>query len=107
MLSFLFDSWSLLFFPQLRSGTLSFEFSSSDQHEVLQTSSIVHDLSAHFFERFLDRTKPRRSEGEQSPVILTCAILPRSHLKACRLLITELDPIERQSVGRRHSANVY
>ena len=58
-------------------------------------------------ERFLDRTKPRRSEAEQSPANLICTILPGSHLKACRLLKMELDPIERRNVGRRHSADVY
>ena len=57
-------------------------------------------------ERFLDRTKPRRSEAEQSPANLICTILPGSHLKACRLLKMELDPIERRNVARRHSANV-
>ena len=51
-LSFLLDSWWLLLFPQLRSRLWSFEFSSSDQHEVLQTSSIVNNLSADYVERF-------------------------------------------------------
>ena len=106
-LSFLFDSWWQLLFPQLRSGLWSFEFSLSDQYEVSQTSWIIKNLSARFFERFLDRTKSTRSEAEQSPVILTCTILPRSHLKVCRLLIIEVDPIERRNLGRRHSANVY
>ena len=46
-------------------------------------------------------------ETEQRPVTLTCTILPGSHLKACRWLITELHPIERRNIGRRHSANVY
>ena len=45
------------------------EFSSSDQYEVLQTFPIVKNLSFHCFQRFLDRTKPRRSETEQGPVI--------------------------------------
>ena len=35
-LSFLFDSWWLILFPQLRFGLWSFEFSSSDQYDVLQ-----------------------------------------------------------------------
>ena len=81
-LSVLFASWWLLLFPQLRSGLWHFEFSSSDQQEVLQKSSIVNNLYVHYFERFLDRTKPRQSEAEQSPVILTCTIIPGSHLKA-------------------------
>ena len=70
--SFLVDSWWLILFPQLLSELWSFEFSSSDQYEVLQTSSIVNNLSAHCFEQFLGRTKPRQSDAEQSPVILTC-----------------------------------
>ena len=70
-------------------------------------SSIVNNLSAHYFERFLDRTLPRRAEAEQSPVILTCTILPGSHRKAYRLLIIELDPIERRNLGHRHSVNVF
>ena len=37
-LSFLFNSRGLILFPQLRSGLWSFEFSSSDQYEVLQMS---------------------------------------------------------------------
>ena len=66
MPSFLFDSWWLILFPQLRFGLWSFEFSSSDQYEVLQMSSIVNNLSVHWFERCLDRTTtPRRSEAEQ------------------------------------------
>ena len=36
---------------------------------------------------------PSQSEVEQNSVILTCAILPGSPMKACRLLIIELDPI--------------
>ena len=39
--SFLFESWSLLFSQQLRSGLWNFEFSSFDQNEVLQKSSIL------------------------------------------------------------------
>ena len=64
-LSFLFDSWWLILFPQRRFGLWSFEFASSDQYEVLQMSSIVNNLSVHWFERFLDRTTTsRRSEAE-------------------------------------------
>ena len=59
------------------------------------------------FELFLGRTKPRQSEAEQSPVILTCTIPPGPFLKAFRLLIMELDPIERRCLGRRRSANLY
>ena len=84
------------------------ELSSShhlNQYVVIQTSSIVNNLSNHCFDRFSNRTKPRRSEAEQSSVILTCTILPGSHTKACHLLIIELDPIERRNLGRRHSAN--
>ena len=92
LLSF-FDSWCLLLSPQLRSGLWSFEFSS------LKTFSIVNNLSVHCFEQFLGRTKPRQSEAEQSPVILTCTILRGSHLTAYRLLIIEFDPIERRSLG--------
>ena len=69
-------------------------------------SSIVNNLSVHCFELFFDRTKPKRSEAEQSLVTLTCTILPGSHLKACRLLITELDPIERRNLGRRRSVKL-
>ena len=58
-------------------------------------SSIVNNSTVHCFEQFLDRTKLKRSEAEQSVVILTCTILPGSHLKAHHLLIIELDPIER------------
>ena len=54
-----------------------------------------------------NRTKTRQSETEQSPVILTSTILPRSNLTAKRLLIIELDPIERRNLGHRHSPNVY
>ena len=85
-LSFLFDTWWLIIFPQLCSRLWSFEFSSSDQFEVLQMSSIVDYLFVHCFEQFLGRTKPTQSEAEQSLVILTCAILPGSHRKANRLL---------------------
>ena len=56
--------------------------------EVLQTSSIVKNLSVHCFEQFLGRTKSKQSEAEQ--------ILPGSHLKACRLLKIGLDPIWRE-----------
>ena len=90
-LSFLFDSWWLLLFPHLRSELWSLEFSSSDQYEVLQTHSLVKNLSAHHFEQFMGHRKPQQSEAEQSPEILTCTIVPRSHLKAHRLLIIELD----------------
>ena len=48
-----------------------------------------------------NRTMPRQSEAEQSPVILTCTILPGSHLKAYRLLTIKLDPIERRNLGHR------
>ena len=43
-LFFLFDSWWLLLFPQLRSGLSSFEFSSSDQYEVLLLNKVWHFL---------------------------------------------------------------
>ena len=99
-LSFDFDSGLLTLFPQDRSDLWCFEFSSSDQYEVLQTSSIANNLFAHYFERFLNRTKPRQPEAEQSPVILTSTMLPAPHLKAFRSLI-EFDPIERRSLGRR------
>ena len=83
---------------------------SSSHHLInvkfLQTFSIVNNLSVHCFEQFLGRTKPRQSKAEQSPVILTCTILPGSHLNAFRLLIG-LDPIERRSFGRRQSTSVY
>ena len=59
----------------------------------------------HCFEPFLDHAMPIQSGVEQNSVILTCTILPGSHLKACRLLIIELDPIERRNLGRRHSVN--
>ena len=75
--------------------------------KVLQTFAIVNNLSVRCFERFLGRTKPRQSEAEQSPVIWSCTILPGSHLKACRWLIIELDPIQRRNLGRRHSGSVY
>ena len=74
--SFFSDSWWLIFFPQLRSGLWSFEFSSSDQ--------TVNNLSVHCFERFLDHTEPRLSEPEQNPVILTFTLCEGSYLKACR-----------------------
>ena len=64
-LSFLLNSWSLSA-TSLR--TLKFR-ASSDQCEVLQMSSIVNNLFAHYFEWFLDRTKPKQ-------------ILLGSHLKA-------------------------
>ena len=102
-LCFLFDSWWLLLFPQLRYGLWSFEFSSSDQYEVLQLSSILNYSVVHCFEQFQGRTKPKQSEAEQSPVILTWKIRPFPW--ACRKLIIEHDPIERRSLGRRHSAN--
>ena len=70
-LSFLLDTWLLILFQQLRSGPWSFEFSSSEQYEVLQTSSIVNKSSAHYIGQFLGQTKPTQSEAEQSPVILT------------------------------------
>ena len=41
-------------------------------------------------------SQARQADAEQSPVILTCTILPGSHLKAYRLLIVGLDPIERR-----------
>ena len=70
-------------------------------------SSIVNNLFVHCFERSLGRTKLRRSEAEQSIVILTCTILPGSHLKAYHLLIIELIPIERRNLGHHHSVNVF
>ena len=128
-LSFLFDSWwlwkealPLSSQRRLRSFLTLGDWSpfhnfaldseiSSSHHLInlifLQTSSIVNNLSVHCFEPFLDRTKPRQSEAEQSPATLTCTILPGSHLKACRLLIIDLDPIERRNLGCGHSANVY
>ena len=60
-----FDSWWLILFPQHRSGPCSVEFSSSDQYEVLQLSSIV-DSSAPCFAPFLGHTKPTQSEAEQN-----------------------------------------
>ena len=57
-LSILSDSWWLTLIPRHRSEPWSFEFSPSDQHEVLQTSSMVNNLSVHCFERFFGRTKP-------------------------------------------------
>ena len=57
-LSFLFDSWSLILVPPHRSEPWSFEFSSSDQNEVLQLSSIVNNSAFHCFEQFLNHTKP-------------------------------------------------
>ena len=99
-----FLSW-LILFPQLRSRLWSFEFSSSDQYEILQTSSIVNNLSAHCFEQFLGRTKLRESEAEQNPAILTWKNPPGSHRNAFRSLIIELDPIEGRNLGRRHSVS--
>ena len=104
-ISFLFDCWWLILFPQHRSRLWSFEFSSFDQHEVLQLSSIVNYSAVHCFKQFLDRIKPRQCEAEQNPVILVCMILPGSHQKAFHSLITELDPIQRRNLGRRHSVN--
>ena len=72
----LFDSWWLLLFPQFRYGLWSFEFSSSDQYEVLEMSSILNYSVVHCFAQFQGRTKPKQSEAEQSPVFLTCMILP-------------------------------
>ena len=46
-----------------------FEFSSSDQYEVLQLSSIVNSSAFHYFEQFLDHTKPTQSEVEQYSAI--------------------------------------
>ena len=43
----------------------------------------------------------------KSLVMLTCAILSRSFLKASHMLITELDPSERRNLERPHSANVH
>ena len=54
----------------------------SDQCEVLQLSSIVNNSAVYSFKLFLDRTRPTQSEAEKNPVILTCAIIPRSHLNA-------------------------
>ena len=62
-LSFLFDSWWLILFPEHRSETWSFEWSSPDQYEVLQLSSIVNNSAFHCFEHFLDHTKPTQSEN--------------------------------------------
>ena len=64
-----FFPWLLLLFPQLRSGLWNFDFWSSDQYEVLQTSSIVNNLSAQYFGRSLSRTKPRQYEAEESHAI--------------------------------------
>ena len=89
-LSGLLNSWWLILFPLFRSWLWSFEFSSSDQCEVLQMSSIVNNLFAHYFEWFLQRTKPKHSEAEQNLVILTCTILSGSHLKAYHLRKIEL-----------------
>ena len=50
----------------------------------------------------------QRQDGlklNRSLVILTCAILSGSFLKAYHMLIIELDPIERRNFKRRHSAN--
>ena len=70
-------------------------------------SSIVNNLSAHYFEQFLGHIKPKQSEAEQSPVILSCPVLPGSHLEAYHLLMIELDRIQRRNLGHHHSVNVY
>ena len=106
-ISVLFDSWWLILFPQLRSGLWSFEFSSSDTYEVLQMFSILKNSHVHYFEWFLGRTMPRRSDAEQNLVISTRTILPGSHLKAYHLLIIELDPIQRRNLGRRHFVSLH
>ena len=106
-LSFLFDCWSLLLSQQLRSGLWNFELSSFDQYEVLQMSSILNNSVVHCFEQFLGRTKPRESEADQNPAILTWKNPPGSHRNAFRSPIIELGPIERRNLGRRHSVSVY
>ena len=68
-LAFFFDSGLLLLSPPFHVGLRSSEFSSFDQYEVLQMSSILNDSVAHCFE-----------EAEQEPAILTCIILPRPFL---------------------------
>ena len=83
------------------------EFSSFDLREVLHMSSIWNSSFAICFEQSLDHTKPRQSEAEQSPAILTCAILQGSLPWEFHLLIIELGPIERRNLERRHSASVY
>ena len=73
-------------------GLWSFEFSSSHHCGVLQTFSILNVLSVHCFEQFLGRVV-------QS--------FPGSHRKAYRLLLIELDPIERRNLGQRHSVKIH
>ena len=105
--SFLFDSWWLILFPQLPSGLWSFEFSSSDQYEVLQMSSTVNNLSVYCLERFLDRTKPGRSDSwtkscnydlYNPPRIISVGISPTDN----RALV----PPDIENLGRHHSANL-
>ena len=55
--------------PQHRSEPLSFEFTSSDQHEVLQLSLIVNSSAFFCFQPFLDHIKPLQSEVDQNSVI--------------------------------------
>ena len=57
------------------------------------------------FDQFPDHTRPTQSEVEQNSVILTCTILPGSHLRAFRSLIIVHDPIWRRNLGRRRSVN--
>ena len=104
-LSFLFDSWWLIPFPQHRSGFWSFEFSSSDQFEVLQLFSIV-DSSAPGFAPLLDHKKPTQSGVEQNSEILTCTILPGSNQRAFHSLIIVHDPIRRRKLEHHHSVNL-
>ena len=93
----------------LRKIALDPEVSSSHHSIYLknQRFSIVNNWSIYCFEQILCRTKPRQSEAQLSPAILTCTILPGPHLKACHLLTIELDPIERRNLGRHHTVNLY
>ena len=59
----------------------------------------------HCFVQLLDHAKPSQSEVEQSPLILTCTILPGSRLEAFRLLLIVHDPIVHRNLGRGHSSN--
>ena len=103
-LSFLYDPWWLISCPQHRSRLWSFEFSSSDQHEVSQLS-LICDSSVPWFAPFLDRTMPSQSEFDQNLPVLTCTILPGSCLRAFHSQKINIDPIWRRHLGRRHSVN--
>ena len=84
--------------------TWSFDFSSSDQYEVLQTILILTNSVVHCFWQFLGRTKSRQSEAEQ---ILTCTILPGSYLKAFHSLIKVHDPMWRRNLWTSSFCKTY